>query len=287
MNKQQTALSVELERRASVEPQPIKTAYHNKFTYWTRTFTTNYLIAFSPQYLFLNQESSGIYSLWGRGQLYIFELPLILIGVFCLFIKKRREFYLILLLLLISPLPSAIGVNTPTWASRSDFMLFWLSILTGAGIYYLLIFPRKKVYRYLVLGIIALFYLYAVVGYLSQYYYDWSRTNAKYFSKSTKDLVYKIKYFEAKNRQVVVSGATVNTFIHYAFYNQLDPSLVQANINKKPIRYANFIFQESCMTKIPKNIVYIAQANCKYEATPSSQIKVYNGPEVIWNIYEN
>jgi hypothetical protein len=281
-----TSQGVELSRRASQEPNLIKTLYYNKFTYWFRVASTNYLTTFSPQYLFLSQEANGMYSIWGRGELYIFELPLCLLGAFYLFLKKRKEFLLILGLLLVSPLPSALGIGNPTWTSRAGFTLFWLCAFVGAGIYYLLTLFKKRNYRYLILAIVAIFYSYAVVGYLSQYYFDWSRTNAKYFSKSTQDLVYKIDAYQTQNKAVVVSGATVNTFMHYAFYNQLDPKLVQENINKVPIRFANFTFYDVCLTQIPKDVTYIAAANCKYKQKPTNQIKTFDNTEVIWKTYE-
>ena len=285
-DKATTSQAVELERRASQEPNLIKTLYHNKFTYWLRVASTSYLTTFSPQYLFLNQEANGIYSIWGRGELYLFELPLCLLGAFYLFLKKRKEFLLILGLLLISPLPSALGIGNPTWTSRAGFTLFWLCTFVGAGIYYLVTIFKKRNYRYLIFAVIAIFYLYAVVGYLSQYYFDWSRTNAKYFSKSTQDLVCKINVYQAQNKAVVVSGATVNTFMHYAFYNQLDPKLVQENINKIPIKFANITFYDGCLAQIPTDVTYISSANCKYKQKPTSQIKEYDSPEIVWDIYE-
>jgi len=286
-DKQRTALSVEMERRASNEPQIIKTLYHNKFTFWFRVFATNYLTGFSPQYLFLNQEASGIYSIWGRGELYIFELPLILIGIVYLFLKKRKEFYLVLMLLLISSLPSALGVGIPTWTSRSAFMVFWLYVFVGAGIFCLLTLPKKQIYKYVIFAIISLFYLYGVMGYIFQYYYDWSRTNAKYFSESTKDLIYKIGDYQKEGKNVFVSGATQNTFLHYAFYNKVDPKIVQENISKIPIKFSNFTLQEECLKEIPKNLVYITVVNCRYNATPSAMIKEPNSSVTVWNIYEN
>lgn len=285
-DKTQTNTVVELERRASKAPNIIETLYHNKFTYWTRVFTTNYLTALSPQYLFLNQEASGIYSIWGRGVMYLFELPLVIIGILYLFLKKKREFYLVLLFLLISPLPSALGVGTPTWTSRSAFMILWLSIFVSAGIYYLVTKFKNKNYRYLIIVLIILAYLYSVFGYLSQYYYDWSKTNAKYFSKSTKDLVYKIGDYKKEGKEVLVAGATQNTFLHYAFYNKISPKLVQENINKYPIKFDNFTFQKECLKEIPTNLVYITSVNCMYETTPSLVIKTYDNVERIWNTYE-
>ena len=285
-DKAKTDLNVELERRASDEPNLIKTLYHNKFTYWGRIFTSNYLTAFSPQYLFLNQEANGIYSIWGRGELYIFELVFLVMGLAYLFIKKRKEFYLLLLLLLIAPLPSALGVGEPTWTSRSGFMIFGLYAFTGAGIYSLFTLFKDRRYKFLAIFIIMALYIYGVGGYLFKYYYDWSQTNAKYFSKSTKDLVFKLDDYKRQGKTVVVAGATVNTFMHYAFYDKITPQLVQSNINKSPIKFNNFVLYRECLTSIPNNLVYIASINCKYSATQSAFIKEFDSPETVWNIYE-
>lgn len=285
-DKEKTALNVELERRASNEPEIIKNFYHNKFTYWFRQASSNYLYAFSPQYLFLNQEASGIYSIWGRGMMYFFEMPLIIFGLIYLFKKKKRESLFILFLLLISPLASTFGIGTPTWTSRSALMPFWLYVFIGAGAYCLITFPKKKVLRIIILFFFVLLYIYGLTGYLYQYYYDWARTNAKYFSKSTKDLVDKIDLYNEKGKEVIVAGAAENTFLHYAFYNKIEPKIVQNKINKFPIQLNNFTLQKTCLIDIPLNSVYITAVNCRYEATPSGKIKTYDNTEVIWNIYE-
>ncbi|MEK7573245.1 MAG: glycosyltransferase family 39 protein [Patescibacteria group bacterium] len=291
-DKEKTALVVELERRGSQEPEFVKSFYHNKFTYWIRMFSSNYLAAFSPGYLFLNQEGSGIYSIWERGVLYLFELPLLIIGFIYLFLKKRKEFFFVLFLLLIAPLPSALGVGAPTWTSRSAFMIFGLYIFIGAGIYSMLTLFKKQQYRYFIFLAFVFLYLYSVSGYLFQYYYDWSSTNAKYFSKSTQDLVYFIN--KSKRKDIVVSGATVNTFFHYAFYNKIDPAITHKIINNSQIKYENVVFIQICFIdtdedpykSISQNQIYIAISSCKYKAKPKTQIRVHNGEEIIWNIFE-
>ena len=293
LDKQQTALSVELERRASNEPQIIKTLYYNKFTYWGRVFSTNYLTAFSPQYLFLDQEASGIYSIWNRGEMYVFELPLLIFGFLCLFTKKRKEFYLVLLLLLISPLPSALGIGTPTWTSRSALMVFWLYTFVGAGIYYLLILFKKQQFRYLVFAAIFLMYIYSVSGYIFQYYYDWSRINSKYFATSTKDLVYATNKYTKEGKKVIISGARPVEFLNFAFYNKIDPKIVQSKINQFPIEFDNVTLTKGCFINsldnpykfIPSDTVYISSTPCKYKTKPVSKITTYQNEEVMWNIY--
>jgi len=293
LDKQKTSVSVELERRASEEPKIIKTIYLNKFTYWGRTFATNYLTAFSPQYLFLNQEADRIYSIWGRGELYLFELPLLIIGVFYLFFKKRKEFYLLLLLLLMSPLPSAVGINNPTWTARSAFMMFWLYAFIATGIYYLLTFFKKKNYQYLIFAVIFITYLYSVSGYVFQYYYDWSRLNSKYFASTTKELVQVVDSYAQQGKTVIVSGARPVTVLHYAFYNKIDSKIVQNKMNNFPVVFGKITFIPECEIKIsdnpdlllPSNVVYISSALCKYKSKPVSSISTYEKEEVAWNIY--
>lgn len=292
-DKQKTSLSVELERRASNEPQIIETLYHNKFTYWFRIAAANYLTGFSPQYLFLDQEASGIYSIWGRGEMYIFELPLFIIGFLYLFTKKRKEFYLVLFLLLVSPLPSALGIGTPTWTSRSAFMVFWLYVFVGAGIYYLLTFKIRQNYRYLILVVILFIYAYSVLGYVFQYYYDWSRINSKYFSVTTKDLVNTTNKYTKEGKKVIISGARPVDFLHFAFYNKMDPETVQSKINKFPIEFDNVTLTQGCLINslddpyklIPSGTVYISNALCRYKVKPVSQIATYQNEQVMWNIY--
>ena len=80
------------------------------------------------------------------------------------------------------------------------------------------------------------------------------------------------------------------TFLHFAFYNKLDPKLVQSKMNKSQIAYGKILFTQGCII-IPSDnpylstTVYIASVGCKYKENPVSSITTYGGEEVAWNIY--
>jgi 4-amino-4-deoxy-L-arabinose transferase-like glycosyltransferase len=294
-DKAATSLSVELERRASNAPNIVKTIYLNKYTYWTKLFSINYLEAFSPQYLFLGAEKDGRFAIWERGELYLLDIPFLILGILLLFTKKRKECLLIFMFLLISPLPSGVAVGTSTWVSRAAFMPFWLAAFIGYGIYSVVNLPKKRLYKYAVLVAILLFYTYSLFGYLTQYYYDWSRTNAKYFSKSTQDLVYFVDRYKNSGKKVIISDADYTTFLFFAFYNKMDIGFVQSEINNNPIKFGNVTLIGNCLVNpsenpekiIPANTVYIATvAHCNYKTKPSAEIRSYDNAETIWNIYE-
>ena len=290
-NKKETAWAVELERRASVEPGIIETAYYNKFTYWGYTFCDNYLSAFSSQFLFLGAERDGRFAVFGRGALYLIELPLLVLGILSAYFRKRKEFYLIGALLLISPLPS--GVSGTTWMSRSGFMIFPLFMFIGFGIYSLIMLFKKDRYKLIIALVILLGYLYSVFGYVSQYYYDWSRVNAKYFSRSTQDLVYLVHNYKDKKKEIIVSGPDEINFIFYAFYNNVSPAQVQKVLKNKPIKFENITFQYPCINNgigDPKNsmaadTVYISPVSCHNKAKPDSIIRTYDNTEDVLKVF--
>jgi 4-amino-4-deoxy-L-arabinose transferase-like glycosyltransferase len=288
-----TSLSVELERRASFEPAFIENIFHNKITYWTGVFLNNYLYAFSPNYLFLSQEASGIYSIWGRGMLYMIELPFLILGFCWMLLKNKKTLVFILLMLLISPLPSAIGVSRPTYLTRSVFMIPWLYILIGIGIYAVSQIIKNRKIKYLAYCLIILVYVYSISNYFSQYYYDWKYYGAKYYSKSTKDLVLLINKEKNKRTKIIIGGASHNTFLHYALYNRLNPQDVARSLRNNPVVYQNIVFSESCLgdkadnprSLMKNNSIYVASVSCNKKIKENSVIKAYDDSEVIWKIY--
>jgi hypothetical protein len=136
-------------------------------------------------------------------------------------------------------------------------------------------------------------YSYSVLGYISQYYYDWSRLNSKYFATTTKDLVYVINKYSQSGKSVIISGARPVTVLHFAFYNKIDANIIQNKINFFPVSFGNITFTKECRIKsgnnpyalISPNTVYISSTLCSYGATPSANIATYGREEVAWNIY--
>lgn len=294
---------VELERRGSNAPEILKKIFHNKVTYLFRIFVEQYGYAFSPQYLFTSQEASGIFSVWGRGQFYLMEAFLILPGLIYLFIKKQKEFFLVLLFLFIAPLPSGLGAEPITYTIRSSFMLPWLSIIIGAGIYSISCFIKHIKVRSILYLIIFLAYVYALGGYFNQYYFEWDNYGSKYYSKTTQDLARFLGEEKEKRKLILVAKAGFNTFLHYAFYNKVSPKLAQANIDRETVKIDNITFIQDC-PDISKNdprellpekkSTYIIPFLCpktkisynNYAYDPDRIIR-YNPLEEEWYIYRN
>jgi len=280
----QTAnIEVANQRVGSQKPELIKKLLHNKVTYWGREFLKKYLYTFSGQYLFTDGEAAGIYSLPNRGQLYLFELPLIVLGVLYLFAKHRKIFWFILCLMLISPLPSGLGVSRPTYTHQSVFLIPWLSLLSSGGVIFLLEQYKKTFPKY-VLGIaLVTLSAYALGSYLQQYYFEWSHYGGSYFSQTTQTMVRDLIANKGKN--IIVYADSSNLLLHYAFYTSSNPILYQRQLH---VTLDAIQFYPTCtnttLPKINSYLIYV-KTPCSLFLKPTRSIQEQSG-EVVWNIYE-
>ena len=287
------AQAVELKRRASSAPEFLKVLYHNKVTYYAGQVVHHYLYTFSPDYLFLSQEASGIYSLWSRGNLYLIELPLLLLGIFAVWRRNKEIFPLVIAMLLVAPLPSAIGPAPLTYATRSSFMLPWFALFIAVGLYDWIIAISKRYARYAVIIVIGILYALAICGYLRQYYFEWPRYSAKSYAWDMKEIVQFIQSDRASADRFLVANTGDTFFLHYAFYTGLDPRVLQRAYEGESVLNSldGIEVLPACLTPIEqdprlhidKRTVYIARADC-HSIAADRVIYLPDGLPA-WNIY--
>ncbi len=107
----------------------------------------NYLSHFSLDFLFLKGDIDmpgqfiSRHSIRGIGQLYIFQLPLLLLGIwYCFKTLDRKIFLLLTVWLLLYPLGSMFTLDKNAQATRSIIGVIPFQILSAVGLYYLLKF---------------------------------------------------------------------------------------------------------------------------------------------------
>ena len=295
---------VDLERTLTepTVPLPMRSIFNNKFLYFLRIMRENYMEAFSPQFLFLYGETSGLAGIYGtyfRGELYFIEFVFLILGVFYTVSQKDTKAMVFLISsLLIAPLPSALAVDK-SYSSRSMMMLPFLAILIGCGIYCLISYCRKDnaIFRKLLLLSIGSIYAFQIVSYVYQYQFRYSIYGAEPWFRSSKDVV----QFIAKNKNKYDNVYIVNKgdlLMQYAFFNQLDPKLTsRLYIVNKPITIDNVHFIRECLDTreaiftplkfLAKHTLYITPDACHKKAEPQKAIVDRGEPlRTIWKIFE-
>ncbi len=128
------------------------------------TIINNYLLHFSPQFLFGLNLGPKVTYVPNVGLMYLWELPLLLAGFYYLFKEKNKKLALILTAwLLLAPIPASITIGLPS-SIRTAIFLPSLQIITALGAINLF-----KKYR----ALVPLFYILASI-FLFYYLYMWS-----------------------------------------------------------------------------------------------------------------
>jgi hypothetical protein len=296
------AKSVDWERQTSTAPIFLRSIFNNKALYFLGKMRENYLESFSTDYLFLYGEigmGSQIDNIYFRGELFIIELPLLLIGFYQL-IKRGNNLNrnLLVLMLLISPLPSTFTLDK-NFVNRDYMMLPIILIFTALGLYYVIkkIFKLRKVYKITFILLLLLLYSFLFSEYFYQYYFRWPVYGAEAWSASTRDLVSFVAKNTNKYKNIYVGSSYHNFLIQYATLEKVDPKLVQKIWNENSIKLGNIIMLRTCLHDsygkveefLPKSSLYISSfSDCHYTSTPSGKIVDRGEPlHTIWNIYKN
>lgn len=124
------------ERRGASElPGILPRLIHNKATYLSFYFAKNYLAHFTPNFLFIDGAGHRQHHAQGVGELYWFQAPFILLGLYYLFRKKDQSLRVLTPWLLLAFVPVATTNDSIPNALRTLNAAPVYQILTALGIY--------------------------------------------------------------------------------------------------------------------------------------------------------
>lgn len=222
---------------------------HNRRFFYAYDYLTHYFDAFNPTFLFTRGDVNPRLSIQEIGELYFFELPLILAGIYFLFQKSQKYRFLILGWLLISPLGPAVARETPH-ALRMIHILPTYQLISAFGFWGLYqLFKNKKLFIILSLFIFALSFLY----YLHMYYFHWPKNYSGEWQYGYKQAVEVVKSKYQDVDHIVVTKALGRPYIYFLFYMKVSPIdyLKTAKIEKDQFFFIDvagfdkFIFADS------------------------------------------
>ena len=201
----------------------------------------NYLSAFNPEILFSFGEASEILSLRQWGFLYLLDLPLIIIGGYQLYKKRRKEALLLFGFVIISPF--TVAISDRTYVARAALLFPTLLVFAGYGAYKVLSGLSKTpavLPRFLVI-MFSFAYVFSVLGFLYQYHVRYPVYAKEIWFDSEKQVSQFIIDNPAK-LTVVSTPEVKDTFMQYFFYGHLDP--VQSQIALSTYKAANMILYD-------------------------------------------
>lgn len=215
---------VDMQRTNSFAPLSISSMFSNKATYYIREFTNIYISPLSLNYLFVNGENNLDKGIGNYGQYHLFELPAFIVGLFVLWKKHRKTFFLLTGWMALGFVPGAITM-TGNYAYRDVGALVPPLLISAFGFFVMYSHFKKQI------SVIVSFFtissiLFAYFFY--NYYFSYPIYSRDWWGYSQKEA---LEYSAKKDSPVIIHGGQ-DWAILYAFYNRVDPQKFQSAYRK-------------------------------------------------------
>lgn len=201
--------------------------FHNKLTTYAFNFTEHYLDHFTPDFLFLSGDPLGRNKTPGMGQLYLFEVATILVGIYALSRGKFSNSKVILLWLLVSPVAAALTYQTPH-ALRSENMVIPLTLISGLGLGMIaekLVQRNIRNYSISAVGVLVLLFFFG--RYLDEYYVHLPQQYGLEWEYGFSQAVPYVFEHKSEYKKVVITDRYDQPYILFLFYSRYNPKLYQ------------------------------------------------------------
>lgn len=209
--------------------------FHNKLTQYGKVFFSNYLISFSPQYLFINGDPLPRHNS-GQGELLWVFAPFLALGVFEIIKNiKDKNYQFLFVWLLLSPVPSALTSDGANHAGRLFVMVAPLVICIALGLCKLFDGQslRSRVLKLLTLS----FVMTNFVFYLHQYYVHYPQDSWQYWQYGYRQVFSYLREIDSQYEKVVINNNHDPTLLRFLFWNKIDPNWFHQNfLNDQTIK---------------------------------------------------
>jgi 4-amino-4-deoxy-L-arabinose transferase-like glycosyltransferase len=199
---------------------------HNRRVLFTFSYLKHYFDFYNPNYLFFTGDVNPRFSMQDSGELYLWELPLLLFGAYMLIKYKKRESAFIIAWFLLAPIAAATARETPH-ALRSETYIPTYEIIAAFGALGVITFlgKFKPLYRklcYIFFGVIVLV---TVVVAAHNYFAHFPIQYSGDWQYGYKQAVLYAKAEENKYDIVAFTQEYGRPYIYVLFYGNVSPQV--------------------------------------------------------------
>ena len=261
---------------------------HNRRMGFLRNFFLHYFDHFSPDFLFIRGDGNPKFSTQDLGQLYIIELPFLLIGIYYVFLIYRKTALFLIYWLFTAIIPAAVARETPHALRILNSFPVW-HIFIGIGV--LTVTNHViRTHKYTILIAICFLYIFNIVYYFRSYYIHYPRMYSNEWQYGYKQVMEYIDRYGKDYKKIYISDSIGRPYMYALFYLQYDPKNYQPE--KKSFFDASgfyhvsgfnkYIFTNAPPFQLDSDSLYIFQPGQKPEGvTIKKTIPLLNGVPVL------
>jgi len=204
--------------------------FHNKAVSYLGEIGSNYLSAFSPQFLFISGDPNFRHSVSRFGELLWIMAPFLLLGVVYLLNNlKNKGHQLLLIWTLIAPIPSALTSDGAMHATRLILLLPPLIIISALGVKQSLVWVKNhKKFLFLPFAVLLLALTTAnVAAYWHRYSSHYKFESFRHWHYGYPELFIKAKPYLEKANKVYINNTYEPSLLRFAFFAGIPPQEFQ------------------------------------------------------------
>ncbi|HVZ58188.1 MAG TPA: glycosyltransferase family 39 protein [Patescibacteria group bacterium] len=208
---------------------PLTSLFINKLTFYLYVLTSKLLNAFSPSYLFLTGDL--FFSLFRQGLFYLVDSIFLFVGLIGLFQKKRREFYLLSSLSILSVVPQLLHVQEANFTPHLTLFIPFLLFIIAYGINEILNLTTKKFHvpQKFSIGVVALVYVLFVGNFCIIYFFQFPLQS--FFDFPVRVMSRYVGFAQASKRSILIISAHRNDIVpEMLFYTNSPAKKIQTII---------------------------------------------------------
>lgn len=204
---------------------------HNKVVNYGLTFLKNLSAHYHGLFLFVSGDVIQRNAVPETGQMYLFEIVTVLIGLVFMcrkFNKNSRGFYLLLWWLIIAPIPAALTFQSPH-ALRAQNMVIPLTLISALGMSQLLNFAdrKKKFVKNTIFVLLGVLVAWNFARYMHMYWLHMSKEYPFSSQYGVKELTEYLLESKKEYKNIVVTNKYDQPYILFLFYTKYPPQTFQ------------------------------------------------------------
>lgn len=198
-------------------------------------YINNLFSYFNVDFFFISGPTHGNHGIGNVGLFYLFELPLMILGLITIFRKKLEWGFLLILWSTVTIAIAALTRDIPQ-ATRSFFLIPAITAFVALGAIELYVWTGRINNLFIKTAItigIVLFIAYNTIFYFASYYFSFPVKYAKEWSQQDEALVNFIKS-DKKYTQIIVDNKSGLKYTSILFYSAYSPEIFQKTIKRLP-----------------------------------------------------
>ncbi len=250
-------------------------------------FIKNYLAHFSFDFLFFRGDQMPRHGVGEMGNLYFFEIPLVLVGLWQLLKTETRKTKAFLFSwLLAAPIVSSLAQPSPH-SIRSLNMVVPLVIIPSLGFWALFKIVSQKAQRYLygfclLSGLVGFYFF---LSYLHLYWVHYPQKYALAWQAGNKEMVQAVVAREKDYERVVISNFFGQPYLYLLIYGKIEPPFYQTHQNPRGFDKYLFVADEQ-MVRTDEKTLFVSSYETEPKGKLLTEIKLKNG-DVLYRLWES